>query len=252
MTTRTTWSPADICLSAGDPGPDGTLAAAVYKRVCRTDFSEPGFCLIELGPDATSASLRGFMVQMKEHLGHMHRAGSGRDLAFQSLARFDQQATTKFHRDGGPDECFLMLGYEPTEIRGELAMADYSLCAHDLGITLAELLAQHNPMFGRGEELLRPYVSPVACFSNRQFQILLINNSAAPYSERDPAWQGVLHRARIHNRSDDLRRIVNSAMVLPVPIGAADAISQPDQDDFLQSNVVHRRGYESTHLTDDK
>jgi hypothetical protein len=252
MTTPTAWSPAEVCLSSVDRVPAETLAATVYERVCRADFRAPGFCLIELGPDATSQSLRVFMVQLKDRLGDIHRARRGRDLAFRSLARFDQQATTKFHRDGGPDECFLMLGYEPTEIRGELAMADYSLCAHEMGLTPAELLAQHNPMFGGGEELLRPYVTSVACFSNRRFQILLINNSGAPYSERDRGWQGVLHLARIHNRSDELRRIVNSAMVVPVAVGATDAVSRVDQDDFLQSSIVHRRGYQRTHLTDDQ
>jgi hypothetical protein len=92
----------------------------------------------------------------------------------------------------------------------------------------------------------------VACFSNRHLQILLINNSAAAYSERDPAWQGVLHLARVHNRSDELRRIVNSTMVVPVPIDGTDAITSADQEDFLHTHVVHRRGFERTHLADDK
>ncbi|HEV3299909.1 MAG TPA: hypothetical protein VG055_09710 [Planctomycetaceae bacterium] len=252
MPTRASWGPPDICLSFTDPVPDESLSATVYERVCRTDFSEPGFCLIELGPATTSHSLRGFMVGLKRSLQEIHRTRRTRDLAFRSLARFDQQSTTKLHRDGGPDECFLMLGYEPTEIRGELAMADYSLCAHDVGLTPADLLAQYNPMFGRGEELLRAYLTSVACFSNRCFQILLINNSAAPYSESEPAWQGVLHMARIQNPSDELRRIVNSAMVVSLPVGVADAISDADQDEFLSTNVVHRRGYERRHLSDDK
>ncbi|HEV8004070.1 MAG TPA: hypothetical protein VGP63_29665 [Planctomycetaceae bacterium] len=251
MTTRTSWSPDDICLSTSGQGPNEALAATVYERVCRIDFSAPGYCLIELGSDATSQTLRRFIVELKQRLGHIHRGRAGSDLAFRSLARFDQQATTKLHRDGGPDECFLMLGYEPTEVRGTLAMADYSLCARDMGLTPAELLAQYNPMFGRGEELLRPYLTSVACFSNRRFQILLINNSAAPYSESEPAWQGVLHMARIENPDDQHRRVVNSAMVASVSLGAPDQISAADQEEFLTTNVVHRRGYERTHLNDD-
>lgn len=252
MTTRTSWTPAEICLFTSERIPDEALAETVYDRVCRTTFDEPGFCLIELGQDATSQSLRAFMVALKERLSHIHRTRRARDLVFRSLARFDQQATTKFHRDGGPDECFLMLGYEPTEIRGELAMADYSLCAHDMGLTPADLLAEYNPMFGRGEELLQPYTTSVACFSNRNFQILLINNSVAPYSQSEPAWQGVLHTARIHNRSDDLRRIVNSAMIASVPPGTPAPVSTADEHEFLTTSVVHRRGYERTHLKDDE
>ena len=243
MTTRTSWAPGDICLSTSGQAPNEALAATVYERVCRIDFSEPGFCLIELDSDATSQSLRKFMVQLKKDLQQNHRARRGLDLAFRSLARFDQQSTTKLHRDGGPDECFLMLGYEPTEVRGTLAMADYSLCAHDMGLTPAEMLAQYNPMFGRGQELLRPYLTSVACFSNRRFQILLINNSAAAYSESEPAWQGVLHMARIENPDDQHRRVVNSGMVASVSLGTPDQIAAADQEEFLTTSVVHRRAH---------
>ncbi len=252
MATRVTWGPADICLTSAPLAPSDDLAATVYERVCRTDFAQPGCCLIELGADATSITLRRFMVDLKERLALIHRARLERDLIFRSLARFDQQATTKLHRDGGPEECFLMLGYEPTEIRGELAIADYALCAHEMGLTPAQLLADYNPMFGRGESLLQPYLTPIACFSNCRHQVLLINNSAAAYSETEPAWQGVLHVARVHNPSDDLRRVVNSSMVVSVPIGTPAGVSDSDQEEFLRTNIVHRRGYERTHLKDDK
>ena len=74
-----------------------------------------------------------------------------------SAGRFDQQVTTRLHRDGGPDECFLMLGYEPSAIVAEIGIADYSKCAHDMGLSASEFLDHYNPMFAAGEDLLRPY-----------------------------------------------------------------------------------------------
>jgi hypothetical protein len=255
------WSSADYCLSAiygigtRDLSADAAqpiFSAGVYENVCRTDFDAPGFCLIDLGPDSSSQALREFMLRLKRGLAEVHRARPRRDLVFVSMGRFDQQVTTKLHRDGGPEESLLMLGYEPSEVTAEVALADYSKCAHELGLTPAEFLDQHNPMFGPGEELLRPYTTRVECFSNRSYQILLINNSIAPYSRDGSAWQGVLHTATIHNPAEQLRRVVNSTMLASVPLGEREPVSQAEQDEFLTTNFVRRRGYDKTHLDDDE
>jgi hypothetical protein len=224
------------------------LAEVVYHRVCRNDLSSPGFCLVDLGPDVASTALRQLMLDLKRDMQHMHRRRAGRDLVFLSAARFDQQLTTKLHRDGGPDECFLMLGYEPSQVPAAVAIADYSLCAHELGMTPIEFLQRHNPMFSAGEELLRPYTTEVPCFSHRHAQIVLINNSQAPLGE---GWQGVLHMATIHQPAEDRRRVVNSAPIASVPPGTPDAVSPAEQDEFVRTSVVRRRGYDKQHLSDD-
>jgi len=43
---------------------------------------------------------------------------------FRSLARFDQQETTKFHLDGAPEQSMLVLGYEPSRVQSRLPTAD--------------------------------------------------------------------------------------------------------------------------------
>lgn len=225
------WSAADFCMATS---PDearrhlSNLAETVYIRVCRARFNSPGFCLIDLGAAASSPSLRRLMVELKEQLRIIHRSRARRDLVFRSAGRFDQQVTTKLHRDGGPDECFLMLGYEPSPVASEIAIADYSKCAHDMRLTPNEFLGKFNPMFAVGEELLRPYTTRVACFSNRNFQILLINNSIASYAgeEGEGAWQGVLHTATIRNPSEAQRRVVNSTMIASVPLGTPEPLSE--------------------------
>jgi hypothetical protein len=245
------WIASDFCLATTRNVPDTQLAEMIYQKVCRTGFAAPGFCLVDLGQDVASKTLRQFMVSLKQLLQQIHQSLAHRDLAFLSAARFDQQVTTKLHRDGGPDECFLMLGYEPSPVSAEILLADYSRCAHDRGLTPSELLEKHNPMFGPGEELLRPYITRVACFSNRSSQILLINNSVTPYSNAGDAWQGVLHTATVHNASDAFRRVVNSTMVASVPLHAIEPVSPAEQEEFITTDVVRRRGYDKTHLDDD-
>src|SRR5262249_20626061 len=148
------------------------------------------------------------------------------------------QASTKPHRDGGPAECFLMLGYEPSEVRSELALCDYARCGFESGITPGEFLERHNPMFAPGEQLLQPYTTPVACFSNGRYQILLVNNSVALYSASLPAWQGVLHTATILNPSDSSRRVVNSMMVASVPVGTPETLSEGHLEEFATTRVI--------------
>ena len=131
---------ADAAISRGTE-----LAAIVYERVCRTGFDAPGFYLIDLSPKTSSESLRQVMLSLNDGLRDIHRDHAARDLVFLSAGRFDQRVTTKLHRDGGPDECFLMLGYEPSEVVAEIAIADYAKCAHDMGLSAGEFLDHHNP-----------------------------------------------------------------------------------------------------------
>ena len=145
-----------------------------------------------------------------------------------------------------------MLGYEPSAVESEVILADYSRCARDLGRTPAEFLEKHNPMFGSGAELLRQYSTRVERFSNERHQVLLVNNSAASLSSNGQAWQGVLHTATIQNPNDAERRVVNSMMVASVPLGTPESISMAEQDDFITTTIVRRRGYDRQHLTDDQ
>ena len=243
------WDEDRICLR--HDGKLTFLADAVYERVCRTDFAAPGFCLIDLGERFSSTELRRTMVDLSRALRSIHELRDDRTMTVLSAARFDQQETTKPHRDGGPDECFLMLGYEPTEIRAELAMSDYSKCAYDMGLTPAEFLQKHNPMFVSGERLLQTYTARIPCFCNRAYLILLVNNSCAPYADDKPAWQGVLHTARIVNPDPAQRRIVNSLMIASSARGEPEPGCEQAQEEFVATNVIRRRGYDKLDLADE-
>lgn len=138
------------------------IAEAVYNRVFRTDFSQPGFALIDRGRNFGSETQRQLMIDLKYELSQLERKHRGHELVYQSLTRFDQQVKTKPHRDDDRNESILVLGYGPSLIETRLGMSDYSKCAHDRGMTPAEFLKQFNPMFSDGQDRLAACTRPPA------------------------------------------------------------------------------------------
>ena len=217
------------------------LAAMVYTKVFRTDFSQPGFALINLQPEFGSQRQRRLMIELKHELARLDHEQRGRNLVYQSLGRFDQQVTTKPHRDGGPDESILMLGYEPTTVESRVSLSDYSKCAFDLGITPAEFLDCHNPMFRDGQTRLTDYTTELIEFDHTCFQILIINNSMAPRG--NDRLLGVLHTAQIIAPDPDQLRVVNSTMI-GFSEEAKSGISENEVDDFITTDVIRNADYE--------
>jgi hypothetical protein len=212
-------------------------------------LSAPGFCLVNAGRDVSSVSFRQLMLDLKREVAAIHEKVSGKTLICLSALRVDQQNSTKPHLDGGPDESLLLLGYEPTEIESQIEISDYAHSAADLGLSPTEFMEQHNPMFRAGQELLRPYVTSVRCFSPGQFQILALNNSSAALDSH--SWQGILHAATIPAPDESKRRIVNSMLLASAPIGSPDAITEADLQDFIHTSAVRRGGYDKPDLADD-
>ncbi len=226
------------------------FADSVYERVCRVDFTQPGFCLVDAGTEIDSAGFRRLMVDLKCAMSAIHERRCEQTLVFLSAARFDQQNSTKPHLDGGPEESLLMLGYEPSQIESEIEISDYVRCAVDIGLSSTEFLAQHNPMFKLGFEKLRPYATTLTCFNPTRFQILLINNSSASNDGR--SWLGTLHTATILNPDESKRRVINSTMLTTAPVNTADAVSETALHEFMTTSQVRRRGYDKLDVDDDK
>ncbi len=217
------------------------VAHQVYDDVFRRDWSGCGFALIQFKGVSSSTEFRQRMVNLQEALDQQLQAARGMRLRFQSLARFDQQTTTKFHLDGGPDESILMLGYEPTVVQSSVTLADYTRAAHDLGMTPREFMEQHNPMFGQGEQLLSSYLRPLTSFDATRYQIVLINNSCLPWTPLPEHSLGVLHQATILTPDPSQSRIINSTMLVIAPPDAPEPISREQLTDFVESNAVARR-----------
>lgn len=222
----------------------GTTAAdcapGVYDLVCRYGFDQPGFALLHQHNVTTSLELRREMVALKEELSSIHLSKSGMGLGWFTMGRFDQKNTTKLHRDGGPSESLLILGYEPTEVEAEVSMADYSACAHALCLTPDMFLEQFNPMYEHGLDKLSPYITVLESFDIKAFQILVVNNSSCPHDSTNPQWQGVLHGARMLSYEESQPRIINSTSVAPQRPGEPDFVECDRQLHFVNdlSNPV--------------
>jgi len=112
-------------------------------------------------------------------------------------------------------------------------------------------MAKHNPMFHSGYEMLRPYSTRLPCFSKADYQIICINNSSAPFSRDQPTWQGTLHTATILTPNEAKRRVVSSTMIASAAAGTPDTITESQQQEFIHTSIVRRRGYDKPHLEDE-
>jgi hypothetical protein len=233
-----TWLPGDYTL-VQRTRPGQPVAKQVFARVWRFDFAAPGFSLLDCGPGLDSHTLRSWMVSLKEGLSEVSvRRGTG-PFAYRSLARFDQQVTTKFHLDGAPEQSMLVLGYEPSRVRSRLFLADYARAAFDLGITPQQFLNDYNPMYRRGEELLARYVTELPQPADGHARILVVNNSSLSFTEARTNPLGVMHKAEIINPDEAERRIVNSTML----VVGGEEMSLEKQQEFVTTDKISEKNY---------
>ena len=227
---------------SGAPGGHLTVhVEAVFDAAWRRDFSAPGFAVLDLGPAPGSHEMRSLMLELKARLGEILDRRSGIRLACCSLGRFDQQETTRFHLDGAPERSLLVLGYEPSEVRSRLSLADYTRCAFDLGIEPRRLLDEYNPMYRKGEEVLAGYVTELPEPARGHGRILLINNSSLPFDEARSNPLGVLHKAEILDPDDAKPRVVNSMMLAA---GGPDEVGEGLLREFVRTEEVSKKFHE--------
>src|SRR4051812_22799913 len=119
------------------------IAPAMFRRVWRTSLDEPGFALVRFTYPVESRGLRRAMVDLVAAL----------PVAFvpERFGRFDQQISSKFHRDGAPLASLLVLGYEPTAVFSRFWIADASAAAVRAGLSLKDYLAANHPILPAGD-----------------------------------------------------------------------------------------------------
>lgn len=234
-------SPTEYVLSVSTPGEaisQGT-AERLFDLAWRFDFAAPGFAVLDIAPGLDSHNLRSWMVSLKERLSEIGVSRGRGWFVYKSMARFDQQETTKFHLDGAPDQSMLMLGYEPSKVRSRLFLADYTRAAFEMGITPEQFLTDFNPMYKKGEELLGRYVTELPQPNEGHSRILLVNNSSLPFTEARTNSLGVMHKAIIVTPDDAERRIVNSTMLA---VGGEE-IGVEKQEEFVKTDEISQKVY---------
>ncbi len=186
----------------------------VSGQVFRTAVSQPGFAHLGLdGLSLSSAEFGEAVAELARGLAEEYRRDFGGSLRLAPQGCFDQQGTTAAHRDGGPDESVLVLGYEPTTVRSRLLLLDFTRAALERGLAPVEFLARHNPIFPEGRALLEGYVSEVSNFDPAHHHVVIINNGNRSYEERHTGMLGVLHQGIIPRPDPSARRMIHSMML---------------------------------------
>lgn len=193
------WEPHRTRPLVLDPADPGSAAPQVFRRVWRTSLGDPGFALLRLLHDASSRQLRRAMVDLV--------GAFPVKFVPERFGRFDQQVSSRFHRDGAPPASLLVLGYEPTVVRSRFWIADASAAAHAAGMGLKEYLGVNNPMFPAGEAALEPFTTELQLPHGEAF-VIVANNSLLPLGDGNPL--GVLHKAVIPSPDPSGRRVINS------------------------------------------
>lgn len=209
------------------------IVEKVYKSVFRKRVNFLGFAVIDFGKDFSSVSLRREMVALKKKLSLLTLKEFNKKLNYQWLGRFNQQETTKFHRDNAAEQSFLMLGYEPTEIDSKLYLADYSKYARDKNLNRMDYYETINPVYHNQSEIFADYVTEVTPFKKNNYKIVLVNNSELFTGET----QGVLHKAEIVKKNKEEDRVINSNMLFLADPDAKD-MNKATQEEFINTTKV--------------
>lgn len=215
---------------------DSDAIESIYAEVFRKDYEGSGFAILSFSEDIGSRNLRKSMLRLKRGLSEKCQNEFNEELDYYWLTRFDQQETTKYHRDNAPTDSYLMLGYEPTAVESRLLFADYHRFIADNDIPIKRYYDLYNPMFTDGEDHLGPYIKEVKDFDKNTYKIVLINNSDL---ESDKTL-GVLHKAEMIATDPRQPRIVNSMMLYLKPESEPPRLSEKDQTNFVETDEVHK------------
>lgn len=214
---------------------DADIIDKVYVNVFRRDYEHSGFAVLSFKDDMGSELLRRNMIALKRGLSERCEHDFGEELDYSWLTRFDQQTTTKYHRDNAPEDSFLLLGYEPTNIESRLLFADYHQFISDNNIPVDEYYERHNPMFKDGEDELTPYITEVEDFNKSTYKIVIINNSDLN-SEKT---FGVLHKAEMITKDLSQARVVNSMMLYLKPADTPLSKTRKDEMQFIATDEIN-------------
>lgn len=203
--------------------------AALFSRVWRTTLHEPGWAVLVPVVSVDSIALRRGMVRVLTALSAEAERVGQPPFVVERLGRFDQQVSTRFHRDGGPAGSLLLLGYEPSRVTSRFFVADAARAAEAAGMGVNAFLAANNPLRPAGEAALAGVTTEVNWPADRG-AIVIVNNSLFPDGEPGRPL-GLLHKGLIAHPDPTATRVINSIGAMPadelgrlvVPTSAVEA-----------------------------
>lgn len=190
-------------IPAFDPDDVRQWAATHFADVWRTTADRPGFATLVTDRQPTSSELRRAMLDIASAFGEL----AHRPFVVERVGRFDQQVSTRFHRDGAADVSLLLLGYEPTTVESQLFLHDPFRTAGSE--SPFEYLRRNKPMTKEGDdELMRHAVNVLG--SPARAHLVVVNNCTVLENPPPGHPLGVLHRGLIPMPDPAARRVINS------------------------------------------
>lgn len=202
----------------------------IYNDVFRTSDSQLGFYFVDLGDEIDSKIFRKIMVDLKGSLTKHCKIHQRKWLTYQSLGRFNQQKTSKFHKDTADSSSFLMLGYEPTKVGSKVRVADFDKYFNQKGKEPHGSLGEdHHITSAAGEIIPKSFVTELNDFPKENYRILLLNNSEA---------LGVFHSAEIGESIEGEMRVINYMMMYMHSHCVEESYNDKEIENFINTDKV--------------
>jgi len=179
-------------------------ARVYFESVWRTSAEDTGYCTLSATKvQPTSKDLRRAMTGIVAAFNEL----SPRTFVVERVGRFDQQVSTRFHRDGAADVSLLILAYQPTSIASKLFLHDPHKAVGDG--SAFEYLRRNKPMTKDGEDELMKHAVNVLARPDWA-QIVVVNNCTVLENPPPGHPLGVLHKGLIEFPDPNASRVINS------------------------------------------
>lgn len=212
------------------------FAEKSFHSVFRTTVDAPGFVhLVFKKEDFTPYQFRAMMLGLKEEFSKLAINTYQLKLKSYGLVRFDQQKNTPFHVDNAANHSILMLGYEPSEVKSELQLADYHAYAEKTLEEPKTYFHKFTPVFKDDETLLEPFKSTINIDTKAHYVLVIMNNSSPTL---EATTLGVFHKAILQNKDLSKSRIVNS-LVFNLVAADTHIDDTAKENQFLNHSIIH-------------
>ena len=182
----------------------------IYKSVFRNSTKQTGFYYQDFGTKMDSKTFRQKMVELKNGLSKICNIRINKRPNYQGLGRFNQQHSSRLHRDSAQEHTFLMLGYEPTKVQSKVFIADYTKYIENHNLSIAAFFGGVQDVNTiENDSLLDSYITELKPFPKNHYRLVILNNSKS-FKEKT---FGVFHRGEILKKIKSGNRVLNYMML---------------------------------------
>lgn len=208
-----------------------------FNAIFRQSTKQPGYFYWNLGSNLDSHRFRLLLIKLKKELSVQCEQKLNKKLLLKSLGRFNQQHSSKPHRDTSVDHSFLILGYEPTNVDSKIFVTDYTKYIEEHHLSLEEFFGKNKDAnLVKDTSAFSSYINEIKSFTKKHYRILIVNNSKS-FEEKT---YGVFHSAEIPKKTETEDRIINYVMLQLSDLKSKEQYTTQDIEEFLNTDNVCR------------